>query len=182
MRIFVAAELDEKVRQSILEVVGELSSRHKDGSFVSQENLHFTLKFLGDVDESRLNDVISSIEQSIAGIMPFRLHVRGLGYFGSRQFAKVVWVGTHEGRDSMIELSKRLDSNLSKFREDEQEPSPHITICRPRGQTSELIADVEAMKSRDFDEMEVKGVVLKKSTLTPKGAVYEDIKTFTLCP
>jgi len=180
IRMFIAIELGETVKSEIQEVVEELSSRHKNASWVGPSNLHFTMKFLGDVDDSRLGEVITAIEKSLIGFQPFRLQVHGLGYFGSRRFAKVLWVGTHEGREELVKLAAALDSSLSHIRKDERPPSPHITICRPKGETLALIEDVEKMKSRDFGIMDVKSVSLKKSTLTPRGAVYEDVKIFPL--
>lgn len=178
MRLFVALELDERTRSGILEVVEELSSRHKNAKFVGPENLHFTLKFLGEVDEKDVTAVEGAIAKSVGSTKPFKLHVHGLGYFGSRRFAKVVWVGTHEGRDEMVRLASELESSLSSFRKDERPPSPHITICRPKGETLKLIEDVEKMKSRDFGFMEANSIKLKKSALTPQGAVYGDVKEF----
>ncbi len=188
MRLFVALELDERTRSGILEVVESLSSVHKNAKFVEPENLHFTLKFLGEVDEKDVTAVEEAIARSAGSTKSFRLHVHGLGYFGSRRFAKVVWAGTHEGREELVQLAKELDKNLSVFRKDERPPSPHITICRPKtgrgcgksGETLKLIEYIEKEKSRDFGEMEAKSIKLKKSTLTPKGAVYEDLREFTL--
>lgn len=178
MRLFVALEPDEKIRDGILEVVEELSSRHKNTRFVGPENLHFTLKFLGEVDEKDVTVVEGAIAKSVGSTKPFKLHVHGIGYFGSRRFAKVVWVGTHEGREELVRLASELDSNLSVFRRDEHQPSPHLTICRPKGETLKLIEDVEKMKARDFGTMNVEKIILKKSALMPKGAVYEDLKEF----
>jgi len=180
IRMFVAIELGETVKAGIQEVVDVLSSRHKNASWVGPGNLHFTMKFLGDIDEKDVTAVEEAIEKSLVGFQPFKLHVHGLGYFGSRRFAKVVWVGTHEGREELMKLADSLDENLSAFRKDERPPSPHITICRPKGETLALIENVEKMKSRDFGWMDVKSVALKKSTLTPKGAAYADVKKFIL--
>lgn len=180
MRLFVAIELEGPAKQEVLKVVEELSSRHKNAKFVEPENLHFTLKFLGGVDDSRLGDVINAIEGGVSNFKPFRLRVHGMGYFGSRRFAKVVWVGSAEGREEMVKLATELESHLSSFRRDERPPSPHMTICRPKGDTTELIGDVEKERSRDFGFMDVRSIKLKKSALTPKGAVYGDVRIFRL--
>lgn len=178
MRLFVALEPSEDVRSAILEVVEELSAIHKNARWVKPENLHFTLKFLDEVESSKLYDVMAAIEKSARAFQPFRLNVHGLGYFGRKRSANVVWVGCHEGRDDLLDLVRELEANLSKFRKEEREHSPHLTLCRCSGNTERLIDGVEKMKQRDFGAMEVRSVVLKKSDLTPRGAVYENIKVF----
>ena len=180
MRLFVAIELADTAREEILKVVEELSAKHNKQRFVSPDNLHFTLKFLGEVPENKIAAVENAVAESVNGIKPFIVRTQGLGFFGSRRSARVVWVGTNKGREEIIQIARNLDSRLSAFRKDEREPSPHITICRPGGDTTKLIEDVEKMKYRELGEMLVTAIKLKKSTLTPKGAVYEDVRTFEL--
>jgi 2'-5' RNA ligase len=180
MRLFVAIELADTARLETLKVVEELSAVHNKQRFVSPDNLHFTLKFIGEVPEERVAAVEDAVAESVKGVKPFRVRTHGLGYFGSRRSARVVWIGTNKGREEIIQIARKLDSGLSSFRKDEREPSPHITICRPSGDTSKLIEDVEKMKSRELGEMVVTAIKLKKSTLMPKGAVYEDVKEFNL--
>ena len=180
MRLFVAIELDRHVKSGIQEVVDRLSAVHKNAKFVEPENLHFTVKFLGEVRDDRLEDVKKAISASVSGFRPFKVTVKGLGYFGNRKAAGAVWVGAEGGHDEMVRLASRLEAGLSKFRKEERQFSAHITICRPNGDTSKLIDDIEQLGSKDFGSMEVRSIKLKKSTLTPRGPVYDDVGEFAL--
>lgn len=178
MRLFVAIDAEGHVKSEIQEVVDVLSSRHKNCTWVAPDNLHFTLKFLGDIDEKDVTAIEDAIEKSLAGFKPFKINVHGLGYFGKRRAARVIWVGVHEGRDEMAGLASELEKKLSVFRGDDKPFNSHITICRPGGDTSKLVEDIEKEKQRSFGVMEVREVALKKSTLTQNGALYSDVKVF----
>jgi 2'-5' RNA ligase len=187
----MAVDLDEPVRAAIQAVESELAAGHKGQRFVPAENLHFTLKFLGEVADESIPAIESCIRKAVEGFRPFSLRVQGMGHFGSRKFARVLWVGVRDGREEMARLSKELEKNLSTFKKSDKPPSsqpasagkfrsPHITICRPRNDTTALIQDIGIMKDRDFGAMDVKGISLKSSTLTPQGSVYEDVRAFAL--
>jgi 2'-5' RNA ligase len=179
MRLFMAIEPDERTRRRIEATMAALSAKHK-ARFVEPKNLHFTLKFLGEVEDTKLADVVKGIEKSLMEAKQFRLHVKGMGHFGSRKFARVIWVGTMEGKEDMSRLSAVLEKNLSQFKQGEHDFSPHLTVCRPRGDTSALVGDVDNLNSEEFGEFAVNETKLKKSTLTPEGPVYEDVRAFVI--
>ena len=180
MRLFMALDLEEPAKSAMTEAMEELQAKHRGQKFTKPENLHYTLKFLGEAPSAQINGIIKATELSLKNFKPFKLHAKGLGYFGSRRYAKVVWAGAHEGREELVKIASELERNLSGIRKEEREPSLHLTICRPKGETIKLIEDIEKEKSRDFGWMEVKAIKLKKSMLDPKGAVYEDVKAFAL--
>ena len=180
MRLFVAVDLDDTVRKNIQDVESELASKHNNQNFVKAENLHFTLKFLGEVDEKDVTPIGKGILAAVEASAPFDLRVSGMGRFGSRKFARIVWVGVREGREEMARLSAALEKSLSKFRPAGKSTCPHITICRAKGNTAALMDDVEKLKARDFGVLKVGSIKQKSSELNTRGAVYKDIAEFRL--
>jgi RNA 2',3'-cyclic 3'-phosphodiesterase len=180
MRLFIAIEPTEEIRQKIQEVVDGLSQKHKNQRFIGTNNLHFTLKFLGDVQESQLGALEQEITRSVRGMKPFSLHVSGMGHFGSRKFARTIWIGSREGSESFVGLAKSLEAGLASFKKGDMPPKPHITLCRPDGNTTSLMEDIDALKEHDFGTMEVRSVHLKSSILARGGAIYSDVKAFSL--
>jgi 2'-5' RNA ligase len=180
MRLFVALELDPGVRKKIQDIVISLSSKYKDLMFLRPENLHFTLKFIGEIPESGLDKIKGSIESSVNQTRPFNIHINGLGYFGPRKSPRIVWIGVSEGAQSLISLAGALESGLSSFKKEERPLSPHITICRLSRPVPWLTEEIDGVKDSDFGAMAVRSVMLKKSILKPEGAVYENIQEFAL--
>ena len=79
IRSFLAIELPEPILRKIEEVQGDLRSTHADVRWVSPEKIHFTLKFFGNIEESRIDPIFKSIEEPIRNTLPFSLKVRGIG-------------------------------------------------------------------------------------------------------
>lgn len=168
MRTFIAIELTGQVRQKIAELIGELKTTGDSVKWVETENLHITLKFLGETLEEQLEKIIKTIEQTAAGHGSFTLKLTGLGTF----FPRVVWVGVSEGGEALINLAAGLGEK--KF-------SPHVTIGRIKDKGVDKLKDkIVGCRDREFGEMIVDHVALIKSTPTQKGPIYEKIKEVKL--
>ena len=177
MRLFVAIDLGEKVVQDLVSAQRKLAGDY-DISLVRPENMHLTLKFLGDVSEPMTGRIEKAISESLAPA--FRISLQGIGFFGSPP--KVIWAGVRDGREEFISLAGRLEKGLSFVRREEREPNPHLTIARvSSGRNShDLVRNIQSMKDMRFGIVEVREIKLKKSVLTPKGPVYSDVKVFPL--
>lgn len=179
MRLFIAVEIPLEIRKklaSMREKIGEEVAKIK---WVEEKNIHMTMKFLGEVDECKVEGIkgaLSSVKQET-----FECSVKGFGTFPNDNYVKVIWAGiAPEG--PFRKLHDQIDSSLEPlgFGKDSRF-SPHATIGRVR-----FVKDKEALgesitKLKDAGaggDFMTKGFVLKKSTLTEKGPVYEDIKVF----
>ncbi len=181
MRLFVAVDLEPEIRDKIGQLIEDMKSREFDVKFTKPGNLHFTLKFLGEVEEGRIPEIESRISDALKGAEPFKISIEGLGYFGSHNFIRVIWLDVKLGREMLVELSRKMKV-LDYIRPDDFEHKPHITIGRPRsGKNRELLLrEIEKMKFVKFGGMDVKFVKLKQSILQKDGPVYSDVKVFEL--
>jgi 2'-5' RNA ligase len=182
MRLFVAVELEGNLRDKAAEIENKIKECGCDVKLVEPENLHFTVKFLGEVREEHVKDIESKISGALENIKGFKLGLEGVGYFGSPKHISVLWIGLHEGREEFVKLTEEIGRSLSHIRREERKPSPHLTIGRVKSGTGreKLLEAISSMKHVKLGEMDVKFVKLKRSMLAPEGPAYSDVKTFEL--
>ncbi|RLG17327.1 RNA 2',3'-cyclic phosphodiesterase [Nanoarchaeota archaeon] len=160
MRCFLAIELPEHVKDQIEEFKKWVRGRVK---FVEKKNLHLTLRFLGDVDPNQVMKALEDVE-----FKPFTAKLEGIGFFPNERFIRVIWIGVGKGSEEIEKLHEEIERRLGR----DERFVPHVTIARAKGR-------VEVLK-REFssDEFEVSSFSLFRSTLTPKGPIYEVIASF----
>ncbi|AWR95085.1 RNA 2',3'-cyclic phosphodiesterase [Acidianus brierleyi] len=174
MRLFIAVEI--KQIPTILSLINSIKQTNADVKLVDPENIHLTLAFLGEVEDlklSRIEDSMNSVKFS-----KFNIVLRGTGAFPSISRPRVVWIGIEKGFNNMKDIRAQLVSNLKLNGikpEDDKEFVPHITIGRVKGprNLSELSSFIIKNANELYGEMEVNEIKLFKSTLTPKGPIYE---------
>ncbi|NOY11984.1 MAG: RNA 2',3'-cyclic phosphodiesterase [Archaeoglobi archaeon] len=177
MRLFVAIDISEELRKEFVPLI-QLLSGYKGIKPVEPENLHITLKFLGEVNEARAELIRDRLRQ--IDFEPFEIEFRGIGYFPSQSYMRVVWVGV-EG-EGIYSLAEKVEREMRKlgFRKD-KDFRAHLTVGRVKRIDSEARARLARQLeefSRDYGRMLVDRFKLKKSTLTPKGPIYEDVEVF----
>ena len=150
---------------------------------VSPENIHVTMKFLGEVKASRLQEITDAACAACAGFEPFQAELKGVGVFAHPGKARVFWLGL-EPADRMKSLAGKIDEEMSHlgFEREKRDFSAHVTLARfrkrPRpGHVKELL---EKWDKESFGSQLVDGVAVKKSTLTPRGPIYETVGTARL--
>lgn len=175
MRLFVAVDVDESVRERIEPLLKELSSINGIKA-VEPENLHITLLFLGEVCEGKL----SRIEERLAEVdfQPFKISFEGVGAFPNVNSPRVVWIGVKE-EGELTNLANDVYEKLKKigFRRD-KDFKAHLTVGRVKRKNPEVSSVIRKYSSEKFGEMEVKNFRLKQSILTPKGPIYKDLRVF----
>ncbi|MCL6451351.1 MAG: RNA 2',3'-cyclic phosphodiesterase [Acetobacteraceae bacterium] len=184
LRCFVAVPLEGEVHGSAVGFLRRLAALAPAVKWVEPENLHFTLKFLGEVEEGRLEKVKAALGQALAGKAAFGLELCGAGAFPNLRRPRVVWLGAGAGRDRLGELAEAVESALAPlgFPREARAFSPHLTLGRARqpGAAGALAAELEAAGSRPWGELKVDRVVLMQSTLTPRGPIYTPLAVFRL--
>jgi len=161
-----------------------LRSTRADVGWVRPENLHLTLKFLGQVEQTRLLAIAEVIGSVARSSVPFRLVLGGLGAFPSPRAARVIWVGVPEGAGSLAGLQARLEAELEPlgFAREERAFTAHLTLGRVRGpgHREQLAAALISMPAELLGEMVLDRIELMKSDLRPGGARYSILHSLPL--
>ena len=175
MRCFVAVDLDPQLRRTVDKLQAELSGL--DTKLIKPENLHFTMKFLGEVDEGTVNKVKIILNDVASRYKPFSVTLKGVGVFPSEKFVRVVWIGAAQLSDLQNEINETLSPLFKK-----EKPAPHLTIARVRSQKylTKIIAFIKNHRNEEIGTMYISELKLKKSTLTLEGPVYEALAVFKL--
>ncbi len=182
MRLFVAVEVEEGLKEKIREVEESVRKTGADVKLVESENLHVTLKFLGEVPEEKVREVEEAVSKSVAGVGVFKMSIDGFGYFGSPRYIRTLWLDVKEGKEKILEIMSRLNENLNSVRNEKRESNVHITVGRVKSARNRetLLKEIEKLSDVKIGEMDVKEIKLKSSVLTEKGPVYSDVKVFGL--
>jgi 2'-5' RNA ligase len=184
MRLFVACELDEAIRDRLAAVAEKAEERIDGVKWVAHGNIHITLKFLGEVEDAAVDEIAAAIGAAVSETKAFTLSVRGLGAFPPKGSPQVLWAGVSEGADGLVSLNDAVERALEPigFEREKRSFSPHATLgrvrkkARPKG----LRELVEAGRTADFGSQEVTEITLMRSVLKPTGPIYTPVHTWTL--
>ncbi len=179
MRLFVALDLNAKVVGNVTELVRRLAPMAPI-RWVHPRNMHVTLKYIGDWDEDRLDDVVDSLNR--VGIpSKVKVSLAGLGFFPYVRSPRVFWV-IAENTPPLRQLASTVDSKLSRLGiAPEVRPYvPHLTLGRLVGECdlTEMHEAIEELPTRDFGAIEPESFALYGSLLTENGAVHRKIAEF----
>jgi len=182
MRLFVAIDLEEGMKEKIVEAINSFPRGSFDIKWVEKDNLHLTVKFLGEVDEGKVKEIMNKIENVLKESHPFRISIEGLGYFGSPSHLRTLWVDVKKGREKIVEIIEKMNKDLDDVKKDSHPPSVHVTLGRVKSGRNRdlLLRTIGEMKDVKFGEMDVKVVKLRQSMLDKKGPQYSDVKVFEL--
>ena len=175
MRTFIAIEIPSDVRSALAALQTELRLVGADVSWTKPENIHLTLKFLGEVDEGRIGDVEKVCVASAAEFQPFTLSLNDTGVFPNARQPRILWAGLAGEIERTVEMRNRLDDGLALigFEREEKDFRPHLTIGRVKSNRKirELLALAGAHQV-PASPFVVTEIVLMKSELHPAGARY----------
>jgi 2'-5' RNA ligase len=184
IRSFLAIELPEPILRKIGEVQGDLRSTQAEVRWANPEKIHLTLKFFGNIEESRIDPIFKSIEEPIRNTLPFSLKVRGVGAFPHLKNPRVIWIGLVDERDVLTSLQKGIETHLERigFQPENRPFHPHLTLGRMKSSRGKegLVSRMERYKEEEFGNFRVERVVLFKSDLRPSGPIYTSLKEMKL--
>lgn len=179
MRTFIAIEIPEEVKLQIVEVQRGLKSSNVDASWPRPEGIHLTLKFLGEVPESKIPEIMSGLRTTAQGTGALRLEVAGIGTFPNTKTARVVWVGLSGDIEKLSGLQDSVEKAMTGigFERENRKFTPHLTLgrikyIRSRDAWLKALDGIKDIKLSGFD---VSSVSLMKSELKPSGAVYTEV-------
>ncbi|HUY36791.1 MAG TPA: RNA 2',3'-cyclic phosphodiesterase [Pirellulales bacterium] len=185
LRTFVAVAASREVRGRAAQLISELSCTAAKVRWVEPENLHFSLKFLGDVELLEIPKVCEAVARAVAGQPPFEIVARGAGAFPDADRPRTIWLGVRDGSEPMVELNAHVERELAPlgFRRERRRFRPHLTIGRVRDGRpglSELGRLVRQHADFVGGVVSVDEVVVFSSALGRDGPFYEPLSTATL--
>ena len=189
VRAFVALLLDDATRGAVAAQIERLRSLSRAVAWVPPQNLHLTLKFLGEQSETRLGEALGALEETAAGAAPFTIALHGVGAFPGMERPRILWVGVAEGALEARALQSRLDTALGSrgFAGDDRPWHPHLTIGRVfddrrwrREATPDLRHAIAEAARLGFGALAVTRLALMRSDLSPSGARYSELHSVSL--
>lgn len=185
LRLFFAVELPGEVREAAAAHVGRLRRDFPEvrASWPRPEGLHVTLKFLGEVDSSRLESLTRAGAAAAAGMAPFGLSVEGAGAFPPRGAARVLWLGLRDEGGRLASLQRRLEEECEAagFQRESKPFKPHLTVARLRvPQGAGALSEAHRRAAFGPHVFEVSEFVLMRSELGPGGSRYTTLSRHPL--
>lgn len=182
MRIFIAINPENEIKEKIESLTSKVRTVDTKIKWVEKENLHITLKFLGEINEMMLNNVKSCLENIKTGCTPFDVELCGIGVFPNIKDARVIWIGIKNGHQELKSLSEKIDTELSRlgFKREARPFSPHLTIARVKGDINyeHLKNTIADLKDYDVGKFTVRSMYVMRSILKPTGPVYSIVSEF----
>ncbi len=179
IRTFICVEISNPKLISLINAQISELGKIEGIRTVKSTQMHLTLKFLGDVSEKRLEHIKNDIQQILFD--PFNISLEGIGCFPNTNRIRVVWIGISEGKEALKKLASLVEQVMVQigFPKEKRQFSPHLTLGRVKYLKEEgkelLIKKIEKSKGSHFGSQSIDRFILKKSTLTPKGAIYDDL-------
>jgi 2'-5' RNA ligase len=180
MRLFVALEIPSAVRENLAALLESLRTVSPQTRWVRPENLHVTLKFMGEVPETKL----AATRSALAGVrsdQPTTVDFRGLGFFPHEKHPRVFWAGI-DASPNLKTLAADIERAMEKLGiPRERRPfSPHLTLARfePPGLPEKLRSAIQENAAREFGSLRTNQYHLIESKLKPSGAEYTTLESF----
>ena len=171
MRCFISIDIPEEIKFGIKKIQDELPEFF--GKKTEQENLHLTLKFLGEIKEDKMHNVKEKLKE--IRFNKFEAEIDSMGVF-SEKFVKIIWLHL----SNCDELQNEIDNKLKDLFDKEKRFMSHLTIARVKSlkDKNKFLKDLKEIKVPNIN-FKVDRFLLKQSILTPKGSKYKTLEIFT---
>lgn len=181
IRTFIAVDIPQF--EKVTDLIDRLKRSGARLSVPKAHGLHLTLKFLGDIEEGSADDILEILQKGAGEFAQFNVNIRCVGGFPKMRNPRVLWIGI-EDEGKLSEIAGAVDLGLSSigFKREERAFRSHITVARVKSRAGieRAINILSEYEDTLFGEFRVREIKLKKSTLTPTGAIYEDLGVIPL--
>jgi len=178
VRSFIAIELPETVKSALAELQQEFKKCGADVRWVKPDNIHLTLKFLGNVDEENVDRIVKTIKEICNKYNVFTLKIKGIGLFPNIRAPRVLWVGI-SGDSVLTGLQREIEDGMTEmgFEREQRAFRAHLTLGRFRSSAGKegILDAIKLHEDASLGTMDVGSVSLMKSDLSPAGARYTKI-------
>jgi RNA 2',3'-cyclic 3'-phosphodiesterase len=183
IRAFIAVEIAPQTVRQIAAVVADLKPRIPGIRWIPPTNFHFTLKFLGDIEETKIEPIAQALELALHPFPRFTINAKGLGVFPDLKRPRILWVAL-EGK-GLAALASKVETVLESlcFAPEKREFQPHLTVGRWRQfdrSSRKFGEELERWKGHEFGESTVAEVIFFQSELKREGATYQPLKVVAL--
>ena len=188
MRTFIAICLPQETKTFLAQLQNKLKKYNSGTKWVQPQNIHLTLKFLGEINQDQLDKIIEILVEASKAHYCFKISLSGIGAFPKAASPRILWVGLGQGKTETKAIAETLEKLLVKIGipAEEKEFSAHITIGRVKSVTNRtsLIKELEILNkdagTNSNPTFTVDKITLFKSILSPTGPVYEILKELNL--
>lgn len=186
IRSFLAIPVPAAIQKSVASAVQRLQHPGDGMKWVPSDNLHLTLKFLGDVDNRQVPQICAITRACVAGIIPFEVLFQGISAFPDPARPRVVYAAIVDGGEPLKRIVMRLEERLAEvgFKPEPRDYIPHMTLARTRGGSRrgspELAAAITTQGNRKLGSMLVDRVLVMASFLDKEGPTYQVMDTILL--
>ncbi|WP_025270610.1 RNA 2',3'-cyclic phosphodiesterase [Hippea sp. KM1] len=182
MRLFIAFDIPDDIKEEIWHLEGSLKTRSRGIRITPKENMHITVKFMGEQPDFAIARIKELMEGFSERQIPFDIHLNKAGVFKSLRNPTVLWLG--QRNEAFEDFSETVNDMLDVFRRADNKPFCHLTVGRMRGvkadEAVELIKICDEFLTKRQPRFRVGSVSLYESKLYRKGAVYNKIAEFNL--
>ncbi len=184
MRAFLGIEITQELREQIAVLQKHLQTSGADITWTAAENLHLTLKFLGEITREQAGQIKQAMTSRLSTVDPFKISLRGAGGFPNLENARVLWVGMSHGKEELKKLALAADKACGPlgFPIEEKPFKAHLTIGRVRSMRGHkrLVKQMDGISFRGKSPCPIDAVTLFHSELTRKGPIYSPLAQFAL--
>lgn len=174
IRSFIAIDLENQIIDRVAGFQKTLVNTGADLKLVEAQNIHITLRFLGEVPLSLIEEIRDKLK--ILQFNQLEVSIQGIGVFPDVRHFNIIWVGIEKGVLQLIEIHSKIEAMLKHLgvRPDGRGFSPHVTVARVRSAKNKdrLIDLIIRGRDQDFGTFRVDSIKLKRSVLTPGGPIY----------
>ncbi len=181
-RLFIAVKMSPEVAQSLDALIRQLAGAEAEVKWVKTKNLHLTLKFLGDVDESEIPSLITGLQ--IVKCEKFTIEVGSIGFLPNVRHPRVLYTDVIKGAEKLEKLASLVEKAtvLLGFEPESRKFLAHLTLGRFKGmkRLNKLLEKIDCAKGLIFGKVSVEGIYLIKSELRPEGPQYTELASIPL--
>lgn len=184
IRSFIAVEIDPVNKQKLSSLISLLKQSNADIKWVNETQMHLTLKFLGNIEEKKVQQISAALKVIADNFSAFNMHFSKIGAFPNMTKPRVIWLGIDKGADSLKLLNSKIEDELEKIgiEKERRAYAAHLTLGRVKSlKNISILANL--INETNFEaqgETKIDELILFQSTLTPKGAIYTPISRFNL--
>lgn len=178
MRLFIAIDISDQMRQELDRAQGALKKTGADVKWVSLNNIHITMKFLGETSDDVIDDVKNAMDNAARGMKKFEISLSEIGTFPGTGNPKVIWAGVGKNHEIIEDLASKIETECEKigFAKEDRPFKAHLTLGRTRSPKNidllkKMIPEIKLREAAGY----IQNVVLYRSVLSPKGPEYSKV-------